>query len=300
MYERELNSENLCEDAQIICVQIRTKLTSEILGKFKNLKMIATRSEGLDHIDLNYCKEKQIKVTNCASYGSQTIAEYTIGLMLCASRKIIDGANRTKNWNFSISDLQGIDLENKTLGIIGTGKIGLKVIKIAKAFGMKIIAFDEYRKEYESKILGFKYTQTLEELLNDSDIISIHIPSNEKTKHLINAKSLKEFKKGVVLINTARGQVVESQAILAGLNKEIFSKVALDVFEEESVINNKDSEVLAELKLEIIKQIINHPNAIVTNHNAFNTKQALERLALISSKNIIEMENEVKTSNSVC
>ncbi len=223
------------QDVEIISTFIYSDLSKEVLGKLPNLKFIATRSTGFDHIDIVVCKEKGIVVSNVPNYGAHTVVEHTFALMLAVSRKIIPSVERAKKGDFSSVGLTGFDLFGKTLGVLGTGRIGKNVCEMALSFGMTVLA---YSKSQDEKLIvkGVKYV-ALDELLINSDIVSLHLPHNSETEHIINAQNIVKFKKGAILINTARGALIETKAILLGLEEGILAGVGLDVLEEENAVH---------------------------------------------------------------
>lgn len=282
------------KDYEVISVFIGSQLSKEVLKELNNLKFIATRSTGFDHIDLNYCQEKNILVSNVPSYGEHTVAEYTFALLLCLIRKVYNAYHQVRETgSFSLEGLQGEELFNKTMGIIGTGKIGKEVIKIAKGFSMKVIAYDKYPQEELVKQLGFDYV-SLDNLLSQSDIISLHLPYNKETHHLINKDNIFKIKSGAYIINTARGGIIETQALYEALKKNHLAGAALDVLEEEGNLKEEqrilmEKQDLPPEKLKIL--LANHifidlDNVIISPHNAFNTKEALESILITTIKNI--------------
>ncbi len=293
--EKTITAEHLPEekDFTILSIFVGSKLTKEVLENFPNLKLITTRSTGFDHIDLNYCKEKGIVVCNVPAYGSETVAEWTIGLMLCLMRKIYYAIDQVKeSGSLDLKNLRGEELANKTLGIIGTGKIGKEVAKRAKAFNMKLLGFDLYPDEKFANEIGLKYV-SLDELLANSDVITIHCLLNESTYHLINKENIKKVKRGAYLINTARGEIVETEALIFALKEGILKGVALDVLEEERFLKEELELLLSQgQSLETLKSALeNHilmemPNVLITPHNAFNSKEAVERIVLTTIENI--------------
>ncbi len=297
-YQPILTSEKLDEttfskyaDAEIISCFIYSKLTKEVLEKFSNLKLIATRSTGFDHIDLNYCKEKNIKVTNVPTYGAHTVAEHTFALILAISRKLVPSVEQAKKGDFSSENLQGFDLAGKTLGVVGTGNIGTNVAEIGLSFDMKVLAFSRSQdKELVSK--GVKYV-AFDELLANSDIVTLHLPHTKETEHIINMQNIQKFKKGSVLINTARGALVETQAIAEGLEKGYLSAAGLDVLEEEAHLREEKEFLSSEYlsKVDIKTQLLNHvlltrDDVVITPHNAFNSREAVEEILEITASNI--------------
>ncbi len=286
---------NFKKDADVeIISTFRTKVTSETLSYFPNLKFIATRSTGYDHIDLKAVEKLGIVVSNVPSYGDETVAEYTFGLILVLARKIADAYDRLREQGkFSIKGLRGFELNGKSLGVIGTGRIGKNVIRIANGFEMKVVAYDLYPDKAYAKKMGFKYV-SLEKLLSVSDIVTLHVPLTEKTKHLINEKALQLMKSTAYLINTARGGCVDTKALVKALQNKVIAGAALDVLEEEGALQDElgflskidtKGEALSTLLANHV--FIDLPNVIVTPHNAFNTKEALQRILDGTIENIV-------------
>ncbi len=278
-------------DFDIISVFIYSKLDKQMLNKLSNVKFIATRSTGFDHIDIKKCKEKNIVVSNVPSYGQNTVAEHAFALILTLSRNICKAASRTKKDKFSTDGLIGFDLKGKTIGVVGVGDIGLHVIRIAKGFGMNVLAFDVKQSEILSEVLGFEYT-SLEGLLANSDIISLHVPENKATHHLMNEERFKQVKKGALLINTSRGGIVDTQALIQAVENKTLSGVGLDVIEGEKIIKEEKEAVHDKESQEIINQIakeqtlFSKDNVIFTPHIAFYSKEALMRILDTTIKNI--------------
>jgi len=299
-----LNNVNKINDFNIIGIFVYSKLDAKMLEKFDRLKFIATMSAGFDHIDLEYCKKKGIKVSNIPYYGENTVAEHTFGLLLALSKKIYESIYKTKRDDFSIKGLMGFDLKGKTLGIIGPGRIGQLVIKIAKGFEMNIITYAPNKNKKLSRELGFKWV-SLNDLLNKSDIITIHAPLNDSTKHMINMNNVVKIKKGAYLINTARGEIVDTEALVYGLDRGIIAGAGLDVLEGE--YNIKEEKELLHLhfkkKYDWNTFIRNHlllkeKNVIITPHSAFYTREALERILDTTIDNIKQFLKG-KVSNKV-
>ncbi len=281
-------------DYEIISIFISSQLSAEALGQLKNLKFIATRSTGFDHIDLDYCKEKEILVANVPAYGSHTVAEYTFALLLCLIRKVYNSYHRVRETgSFSLEGLRGEELFGKTLGVIGTGRIGVEVIKIAKGFSMNVIAYDKYPKKDLAQELDFQYV-SFEDLLSQSDIITLHVPYNQETHYLLNKDNLSKVKKGVYIINTARGGVIETQALYQALKSGQIGGAALDVLEEEGDLKEEQRMLLGKedippekLKILLANHVfIDLDNVIISPHNAFNTKEALQNIVITTIENI--------------
>jgi len=217
----------------IISPFVYSKFNKQTLDKLPNLKMVATRSTGFDHIDVKECEKKKIVWKNVPVYGSSTVAEYTFALMLGITRKIVEAHQSVENGEFNPEGLTGMDLTGKTLGVIGCGNIGQNVVKIARAFGMKVLGVDPILKPEMAKKIGCKLVD-IETCLKESDIVTLHVPSIKETFHMIDKKNIKLMKKGSYLINTSRGAVVETEAILWALNNKILVGAGLDTTEDES------------------------------------------------------------------
>ena len=278
-------------DAEIVSPFIYSRLTAERLSKLPKLKMIATRSTGFDHIDMAECARRGIAVCNVPFYGENTVAEHTFALILALSRKVHEAFVRVRAGNFSLDGLRGFDLKDKTIGVVGAGRIGLHVIRIARGFGMKVLAFDVKRDNFWAEVLGFEYTE-LNDLLGRSDIITLHAPYNPHTHHLINRDNIHQIKRGAILINTARGGLVNTDALLKALDEGILAGAGLDVLEGEETIY-EESALLGDAvnpeKLRIAIQnhvILKKPNVVFTPHNAFNSQEALERILDTTAENI--------------
>ncbi len=279
-------------DCQIISVFVNSMIDKEIIEKLPNLKMIATRSTGFDHIDMEFCKQRQITVCNVPSYGENTVAEHTFALLLDLSRKIHQSIEIVKKDGFSPKGLTGFDLKGKTIGIVGMGHIGQHVARIANGFEMNIIVSSMQEDKKIAKKLGFTYV-TFNDVLKNSDIITFHIPYNKDTHHLINMDNINLIKRGAYIINTARGGIIETDALVKALANGMVAGAGLDVLEEESSLKEEAHFLSAEfLKTHNVKTMLeNHvlmerENVIITPHNAYNSKEALERILETTSENI--------------
>ncbi len=294
LVEEALNDDTVdrYRDADVISTFIYSKLDRNILGRFDRLKLVATRSTGVDHIDLDFCADRNILVSNVPSYGVNTVAEHTFGLILTISHNIVNAVDRTRRGDFSLQGLRGFDLEGKTLGVVGTGEIGRRVIRIARGFGMEVVAFDVKPVQGLDEELGFTYAD-FDSLLGGSDIITLHVPSIESTRHMIDEEAFRKMKKGAVLINTARGDVVESRALTAALAEGKLAAAGLDVLPEEPVIreeaellrtvyqrDNNLVDLLADCALLRLR------NVFITPHSAFNTREAVLRILATTADNI--------------
>lgn len=281
-----LNARNVnkVKDAEILISFIYSELNSQNLSKLPKLKLIATMSTGFDHIDLEFCRNKGIKVCNVPFYGENTVAEHAFALILALSRNLYNSIEKARKEDFSLKGLKGFDLKGKTLGVIGVGHIGEHVIKIAKGFEMKAIGYSRHKDKKLSKKLGFKWASSLENLLKNSDIITIHVPLNKGTEHLINMGNVKKIKKGAYLINTARGEIVDTDALKYALDNNILAGAGLDVLEGEEDIK-EERELLSnridKCDWETFLQnhlLLKNKNVIITPHCAFYTQEALERI----------------------
>ncbi len=276
---------------EIISTFIYSDLPAKILRQLPKLKMVATRSTGFDHIDLDYCRRKKIAVANVPSYGENTVAEHAFGLILALSRRLLAAAERVREGGFSPAGLTGFDLRGKTLGVIGVGHIGQHMVRYGRAFGMKVLGVT--RRPHPDLEKRWHYRRVnLETCLQESDIVTIHLPLTRQTHHLINRQNIKLMKPGSYLINTARGPIVESEAILWALNHKILAGAGLDVLEEEEILDDPqalfDQYVSRENLAELVTAHLlrEHPRVIITPHNAFNTHEAIERIIKTTAANI--------------
>src|SRR3989344_2894165 len=224
--------------ADVLCTFIESKIGEAEMKRFTALKLIATRSTGFDHIDLTAAKARGVAVVNIPFYGENTVAEFAFALLLALSRRIIDADERVRGGAFSPAGLRGFDLGGKTLGVVGTGHIGAHVIRMAKGFGMKVLGFDAFPNAELSHTLDFSYI-SLPELLATADIVTLHVPYNEHTHHLINKGNIGTIKKCAYLVNTARGAVVETQALVEALQSGTLAGAGLDVLEEEGELTGE-------------------------------------------------------------
>ncbi|MCD6227926.1 MAG: hydroxyacid dehydrogenase [Candidatus Omnitrophica bacterium] len=275
----------------IISVFIYSRINKEVISSLPSLKLITTRSTGFDHIDLKEAKKRKISVCNVPFYGENTVAEHTFALILSLSRNVHKSYLRTLRGDFSIEGLKGFDLKDKVLGVIGAGHIGLHVIRIAKGFGMQVLAFDTHQNKFLAEVLGFKYV-SLDNLLRNSHIITLHVPYTKSTHHLINRENINLIKKGAILINTSRGAVVDSEALIEALDKKILSGVGLDVLEGEELIKEEKQLLYDKKKLEVLANLVkghillSRDNVVFTPHIGFYSQEALERILETTVSNI--------------
>lgn len=279
--------------AEVISVFIGSQLDSSILQTFPRLKLIATRSTGYDHIDLEYCREHQIRVCNVPDYGDATVAEHAFALLLAVTRKIPESMARTRQLDFDRQQLRGIELQGKRLGILGTGRIGRKAAQIGRGFGMEVVAYDKRQDAGAAGAIGFTYL-SLPELLATADVVTVHLPATAQTVNLLDRNAFAGMKKGSILINTARGNIVSAEALLWALQSGILWGAGLDVVPGEPLLRD-ETEILhsgrnlagEELKTLLADHLLLHmPNVIITPHNAYNTEAALGRIIQTTLENI--------------
>jgi len=292
-YSGPLDSQsvNQAKGFDIISIFIYSKIDQLFIKKLTKLKLIVTRSTGFDHIDLKGCRKKNVKVGNVPFYGENTVAEHTFALILSLSRNIHKAYLRTLREDYSIEGLKGFDLQGKTLGVVGAGHIGLHVIRIAKGFGMEVLAYDAWPNKLLAEALGFQYAP-LADLLKKSDIITLNVPYNKFTHHLINKNTIRLIKKGAILINTARGGIVDTAALIEALDKKILSGVGLDVLEGEELIKEEKQLLYDQSKLKVLGNLVkdhillSKDNVVFTPHIAFYSQEALERILETTVQNI--------------
>jgi D-lactate dehydrogenase len=285
-FPTSLSPDNLPEksDYDAVAVFTDSKVDAKVIDYFPNLKLIAARSTGFDHIDLNKAAEKNIAVVNVPVYGETTVAEFAFGLLLAITKKIIQADLSVKiTEKFNREGLTGLDLYGKTFGVIGTGHIGINAVKIAKGFGMEVLAYDAFPNQELPEKYGFTYVG-MEELMSKSDFVSLHVPFLPSTKHMIHKQNISFFKRGVVLINTSRGEIVETEALINGLETGIIGAAGLDVLENESMLRADAATDSEEAKLN--DKLIEMNNVIITPHVASNTKEAIERIRQTTVDNI--------------
>lgn len=269
--------------AEILAVFIESRVNDEVLARVPNLRLLVTRSTGYDHIDLTACARRGIIVTNVPVYGENTVAEHTFALLLALSRKLLAAEHHGRRGRWDRQGLQGFDLKGKTVGVVGAGRIGLHFIRMARAFQMRVIVFDPKRDTLLADVLGFDYV-SLDELLERSDVVSLHAPSNQHTYHLINATSLARMKRGAILLNTARGDLIDSSDLVDALNSGQLGGAGLDVLEGEQDVS-EDLLLLAdgreeELRAAFSRRLLaERDDVIITPHNAFNSVEAVQRIA---------------------
>lgn len=301
-----LNEETItmATDAEVISVFVTSKITEGMLSKLPSLKYIVCRSTGYDNIDIKAAKKHDVVVCNVPNYGEHTVAEYAFTLLLSLTRKLQDSISQVQQGQIDHTKLVGTDLAGSTLGVVGAGRIGQRLIKIAKGFEMNIIAYDPFPKPEVAKQLGFEYVE-LDELYSRADVVSLHVPGGKDNKKLIDKDALAKFKDGAILINTARGDLVDNLALIDALQSGKLSGVGLDVLDGEAMIDIDHEMALLkqgssrELKLSTELDVLEKmPNVILSPHNAYNTNQALQRIRKSTVETIIDFANS-KVQNQV-
>lgn len=276
---------------EVVITFIHTQMNKELLDKMPNLKFITTMSTGFDHIDVEECKRRGIVVSNVPSYGETTVAEHTFALLLTIARRLPESIERVKGGNFMPSGLTGFELRGKTIGVIGVGSIGTNVIKIARGFGMNVIVFKRTPDYALEKELGCKFVE-LPILYQQSDIVTLHIPYTKETHHYVSDEAFSQMKDGVVLLNTARGALIDTTALLKALESGKVKAAGLDVLEEEPLLEEEKDLLSRDFdkeKLFTILQdhmLLNHPKVVITPHNAFNSEEALKKIVETTHENL--------------
>jgi D-lactate dehydrogenase len=297
----DIHTVSLAEGHQAICSFVNDHIDASIMKKLERLgvKLIALRCAGYNQIDLNAAAEHGIKVVRVPAYSPEAVAEHAFALILTLARKTHKAYNRVRDNNFSIEGLTGVNIHGKTIGVIGTGAIGRAFCRIAKGFGCSVIAYDVLENE-EMKQLGVKYLP-IKDVLATSHIVSLHCPLTPETHHLINGETISLMQDGVALINTSRGALVETKAVIKALKSKRIGFLGIDVYEQEENIffKNLSEEIMQD---EQIARLMTFPNVLVTGHQAFLTKEALEQISKTTLANISAFEkgedlvNEVKAS----
>ena len=297
-YETKLNEDTapLADGCEAVCVFVNDTVNAAVIDRLYEggVKLIALRSAGYNNVDVEYAFGK-IHVVHVPAYSPYSVAEHAMALLLTSIRRIHKAYIRTREFNFSLNGLTGFDLHGKTVGVVGTGKIGRIFIDICRGFGMKVIAYDKF----PAPDSGIDYV-SLEELFARSDIISVHCPLTAETRHLIDADAIARMKKGVVILNTSRGALIDAEALLEGIKARKIGAACLDVYEEESDVFFRDlsGHILGD---DLLARLISMPNVIVTSHQAFLTEDALNNIAETTVSNICScFENDGLCDNELC
>ncbi|MGE5537069.1 MAG: NAD(P)-dependent oxidoreductase [Gemmatimonas sp.] len=280
-------------DAEIVSTFVHSRLDARVIAEMTALRFIATRSTGYDHIDATACRARGIAVANVPEYGTKTVAEHTFALLLAVARHLPEAVGRTRSGSFVADGLEGFDLAGRTLGVIGTGNIGRHVIRVAKAFDMEVLAYDVVQEPRLATTLGFRY-MSLPALLAQADVISVHVPATPKTVGLLSHLEFERMKPGVVIINTARGSVIDSQALIGALRSGKVAGAGLDVLPDEALFRD-EARLAAAGRLDPAKRAVlranrilcEMPNVVVTPHSAFLTVEAMRRIVACTIENIV-------------
>lgn len=294
----DLDTAPLAKGFDAICTFVNDHLTKDLLEKLAGyqVKKVALRCAGFNQVDLEAAQSQGVTICRVPAYSPEAVAEHAFALILTLSRKTHKAYNRVRDANFSLVGLTGFNLNQKTIGVIGTGSIGKAFIRIAEGFGCKVLAYDLYPDE-ELQARGLAYVP-LDELLAQSEIISLHCPLTEDTHHLINKKSLKLMKKGVTIINTSRGGLIHTKDAIRALKEELIGFLGIDVYEQEENLffQNLSEEILHD---EQIARLMTFPNVLITGHQAFLTHEALHEIARVTLHNLDQMQEEVSLDNEV-
>ncbi len=300
-FEAKLNEDTvgLAKGYDGVCVFVNDSLSKTVVEQLHQLgiKVIALRCAGFNNVDVKAAFGK-IHVLRVPAYSPYAVAEHAMSLLLASNRKIHKAYIRSKEFNFSLAGLTGFDLHGKTVGVIGTGKIGKVFIDICNGFGMNVLAYDKFPSSEIESAGKAKYV-SLDELLKSSDIISLHCPLTEETYHLINEQAIQKCKSGVIIINTSRGALVDAEALLSGIKARKVGAACLDVYEEEAewFFEDNSDHIMED---DTLARLISMPNVIVTSHQAFLTEEALSNIAETTVKNICDFFKNGKCPNEVC
>ena len=296
--ETKLNEHTveLAKGCDVVCVFVNDSVGKDVIDRLYELgvKLIALRSAGYNNVDVKSAFGK-IHVVHVPAYSPYAVAEHAAALLLTSIRRIHKAYNRTRDYNFSLNGLTGFDLHGKTVGVVGTGRIGRIFIDICRGFGMKVIAYDKF----PAPDSGIDYVG-LDELFEKSDIISLHCPLTEESRHMIDAAAIEKMKKGVVIVNTSRGALIDAEALLEGIKARKVGAACLDVYEEEADVffEDRSGHILND---ELLSRLISMPNVIVTSHQAFLTEEALNNIAETTVNNILSyFENDGICDNELC
>jgi D-lactate dehydrogenase len=275
----------------VLSVFVGSRVDRPLLEACPDLRLVVTRSTGYDHVDLAACAERGVAVANVPTYGENTVAEHTFALILALSRNVHKAWVRTQRGDFSIQGLQGFDLRGRTLGLVGVGHIGLHTAKIARGFGMRVLAADPRPQPLLAELVGFRYV-TLEELVAAADIVSLHAPLTPATHHLVDRELLKRFRRGALLVNTARGGLVDTEALLWALDEGILAGAGLDVLEGEELLTEDRRRLALErdeasLRVLLENQLLaGREDVVVTPHVGFDSVEAVQRIAEVTAANV--------------
>ena len=277
-----------------VCIFVNDYVSAEMIDKLYEMKVkaILLRSAGFNHVDVKAAEDK-ITILRVPSYSPEGVAEFAMGMLLTVNRYTHKAYNRTREFNMSLHGLMGVDLYHKVAGIVGTGKIGQAMIRICNGFGMQVLAYDPY----PNPKLDVEYV-SLDEIMSKSDVLSLHCPLTSETKHLVNKDTIEKMKQGVYLVNTSRGALIDTDALIDGLVAGKFGGVGLDVYEEEEGIfyEDKSNEIMRD---ENLARLMTFPNVLITSHMGFFTKEATQAIAKVTLENAYALENGLPLVNKV-
>lgn len=281
-----LDTAPLAQGYEVVCAFINDELDAQVLQRLAagGTRLIALRSAGYNHVDLAAAQRLGLAVVRVPAYSPHAVAEHAVALILALNRRLHRAYNRTREGDFTLHGLTGFDLHGKTVGVVGTGQIGSAFARIMAGFGCQLLAYDPYPNP-ELLALGARY-MALPDLLREAQVISLHCPLTEHTRHLINAQSLGQLQPGAMLINTGRGALVETPALIDALKSGQLGYLGLDVYEEEAQLFFEDRSDLP-LQDDVLARLLTFPNVIITAHQAFLTREALDAIAATTLDNII-------------
>lgn len=300
-FETKLNEDTveLASGYDGVCVFVNDTVNAAVIDRLYEMgvKIVALRCAGFNNVDMKHAFGK-VHVLRVPAYSPYAVAEHTMAMLLTSVRRIHKAYIRTRDFNFSLSGMTGFDLHGKTVGVIGTGRIGRVFIDICRGFGMKVLAYDKFPTEGLDNGDTVRYV-SLDELLENSDIISLHCPLTEDTYHVIDSRAIEKCRRGVVILNTSRGALVDAEALLAGIKSRKVGAACLDVYEEESDFFFEDfsGHILED---DVLARLISMPNVIVSSHQAFLTEEALSNIAQTTVNNIAELTENGRCANELC
>tara|TARA_R110002096_G_scaffold203718_15_gene389099 strand:+ start:966 stop:1961 length:996 start_codon:yes stop_codon:yes gene_type:complete len=292
------HSSRLAENRDAVCVFVNDELSEESIADLAGygVRFIALRCAGFNNVDLTAAAKYGLQVVRVPAYSPYSVAEHAVALILTLNRRVHKAYNRVREGNFELRGLEGFDLHGKTVGVVGTGNIGKVFCRIMNGFGCRVLAFDPFPNP-DCEALGVEYV-ALEELLGQSDIVSLHCPLSPQTHHLINANSLEQMKQGAMLVNTSRGGLVDTPALIGALKSGRIGGLALDVYEEEADLFFEDlsGEIIDD---DLLMRLTTFPNVLITSHQAFFTHEALREIAETTLRNLTDLENGRSCPNQV-
>ena len=292
------NTVKLANGFDGVCVFVNDRVNREVLKSLAEMgvKLVALRCAGFNNVDLKAAEEFGVRIMRVPAYSPEAVAEHAIALIMTMARKTHKAYNRVREGNFSLERLTGFNIHGRTIGVIGTGKIGQAFVRIARGFGARVIAHDKYPSK-EMEKLGVEYLG-FDDVLANSDILSLHCPLTPDTEHLINAKSLEKIKKGAMLVNTSRGKLVDTAAVIESLKNDHLGSLAIDVYEEEDKLFFRDLSELI-IRDDQIARLMLFPNVLVTAHQGFFTSESLQEITRITLQNFEDYENDRSSDNEV-